>query len=133
MSEILKVRQLSGSSFSENIKWIETALTAKENVPPKVCESKSPVKRKICIKDEKLETSTPKKSRQNLDEPVTPSSNFKLLTSLAASLDYADCDTPKVSLVFLFSLAHVYPIFFCLFKNYTCTYKRNICMHAIHA
>ncbi|XP_035212684.1 transcription factor E2F7-like [Stegodyphus dumicola] len=39
--------------------------------------------------------STPQKYNQNMEEPVTPNTNFKLLTSVAASQDYANCGTPK--------------------------------------
>ncbi|GBL95010.1 Transcription factor E2F7 [Araneus ventricosus] len=66
--------------------------SSKENIPPNTSE--------ICEKNcnsryyEQHVKGTPKKHVEK-DDPVTPNTNFKMLTSIAAGLDYANCSSPK--------------------------------------
>lgn len=97
MNEKPRKRNLSGCNILDNSKRPSPGNTLKENVPPdfsdlvdiQPCKADS-------IADNEFQRTTPKKSQQNLEEPVTPSTNFKLLTAIAAAQDYANC-TPKVS------------------------------------
>ncbi|XP_042905506.1 transcription factor E2F8 isoform X2 [Parasteatoda tepidariorum] len=81
-------RNSSGEPFAlKSPKICKVDISVKENTPPEVDVSNN------------LSNSgriTPKKCTKIKDEPITPNANIKLLTSLAASLDYANiCNTPK--------------------------------------
>ncbi|XP_054719268.1 transcription factor E2F7-like [Uloborus diversus] len=68
----------------------------KENIPPEALNNGAELLKETSF-DSKINCpkDTPKKLKKSADEPVTPNTNFKLLTSLAATLDYANCSTPK--------------------------------------
>lgn len=65
--------------------------SSKENIPPTFNE----MFEKNCNSEHHVK-GTPKK-RVEKDDPVTPNTNFKMLTSIAAGLDYANCNSHEVS------------------------------------
>lgn len=77
----------------EPVKFLKSD-SLKENIPPASSMESHPNLNELLI--DKQCQSTPKKRALN-EDPVTPNANFKLLTSLAAALEYANCGTPKVS------------------------------------
>ncbi|KFM64838.1 Transcription factor E2F7, partial [Stegodyphus mimosarum] len=102
---------------SNNFECISTNTSFKENTPPDIHFLSPSTNSNISqVLDQKAESNnviictkatpkkcnqkdfgkcTPQKYNQNMEEPVTPNTNFKLLTSVAASQDYANCETPK--------------------------------------
>ncbi|CAL1290313.1 unnamed protein product [Larinioides sclopetarius] len=66
--------------------------SSKENIPPNTSEI---FEKNVNSRDyDQHVKGTPKKCVEK-DDPVTPNTNFKMLTSIAAGLDYANCSSPK--------------------------------------
>ena len=102
MSGTPRKRQSSETSHGSKGKNVKLDLTGKENIPPAFSGIIMPFESNVNLHEIRTKITTPKKSRASLKEqPVTPSANVKLLATVAADYEYAECVVPNVR-IFVF-------------------------------